>query len=122
MITIMSLVEDGGEHAPRVEQFLVSSERSRSHEPQGDPSKTSQLYIGGWTEAFDRSRNDRRDHASTEEVMGQIPAGGAADVDAAVDAALVLRRPWRSHREYGLHPAPRSACDLGGLRRRKSPR
>ena len=47
----------------------------------------SQLYIGGrWVDPVGTDTIDVVD-ASTEEVMGHIPAGTAADVDAAVTAA-----------------------------------
>lgn len=75
-------------------------------------SKTSQLYIGGsWTEPSTDGMIDVI-NASTEEVMGQIPSGGAADVDAAVEAAREALGPWRD-----LSPNDRAGlCTLVGMR------
>ena len=75
-------------------------------------STTSRFYIGGtWTEP---SAGEVIEvvNASTEEVMGQIPAGGVADVDAAVDAARAALGPWRE-----LSPNDRAGfCTLVGMR------
>ncbi len=52
------------------------------------------LYIGGeWVPASSTGSFDVID-ASTEEVMGQIPAGTAADVDRAVTRAAQAFGPW----------------------------
>ena len=54
----------------------------------------SQLYIGGrWVDPVGTDTIDVVD-ASTEEVMGHIPAGTAADVDAAVTAAKGAFDGW----------------------------
>ena len=85
-------------------------------------SRTSQFYIGGsWTEP---STDETIDviNASTEEVMGQIPSGGAADVDAAVDAAraalgfLLLRRWWSFSTCQG-RPSVGHESEVGGSAR-----
>jgi len=63
--------------------------------PSATLQKTSQLYIGGhWTDPASSETIDVI-NATTEEVMGQIPAGTAADVDAAVAAANAALGPWR---------------------------
>ena len=52
------------------------------------------LYIGGeWTPANGKGSFDVI-NASTEEVMGRIPAGDAADVDRAVKAARAAFETW----------------------------
>ncbi|MBK5233124.1 MAG: aldehyde dehydrogenase family protein [Thermoleophilia bacterium] len=70
--------------------------------------KTSQHYIGGaWT---DPSSDETIEviNATTEEVMGSVPAGTAADVDAAVGAAKAAAGPWRE-----LTPNDRAAICTG---------
>ena len=54
----------------------------------------SRLYIGG--EWVDPSSDERIDivNATTEETMGRVPAGGAADVDRAVAAARAAFAGW----------------------------
>jgi aldehyde dehydrogenase (NAD+) len=54
----------------------------------------SQLYIGGqWVDASGDASIDVV-NASTEEVMGRIPEGTAADVDRAVEAARAAFETW----------------------------
>ncbi|MFN3599948.1 MAG: aldehyde dehydrogenase family protein [Dietzia sp.] len=56
--------------------------------------KRTQLYIGGrWVPPTENGRIDVRDSA-TGEVMGHVPAGGAADCDAAVEAAHAAFPSW----------------------------
>ena len=54
----------------------------------------SRLYVGG--EWVDPSSDGRIDvvNATTEQVMGRVPAGGAADVDRAVAAARAAFAGW----------------------------
>jgi len=68
----------------------------------------SQIYIGGaWT---DPSTDETIEviNATTETVMGRIPAGTAADVDAAVAAANAASEGWRA-----LTPSDRAAICTG---------
>src|SRR5437016_3692937 len=52
------------------------------------------LFIGGrWVDPSGREMIDVH-NAGTGEVMGRVPAGGAKDVDAAVDAALRAFESW----------------------------
>ncbi|MBK5110509.1 MAG: aldehyde dehydrogenase family protein [Thermoleophilia bacterium] len=75
-------------------------------------SKTSSLYIdGAWTDPDSVETIDVI-NAATEEVMGQVPAGTAADVDAAVGAANAALGPWSA-----LAPADRAEmCTAIGSR------
>ncbi|MGD0525805.1 MAG: aldehyde dehydrogenase family protein [Polyangiaceae bacterium] len=62
------------------------------------------LYIGGeWTPASGKGSFDVT-HSSTEEVIGRIPAGDAADVDRAVRAARAAFDAWSA-----TAPAERAA-------------
>jgi betaine-aldehyde dehydrogenase len=55
---------------------------------------TTQLYVGGaWIESASAARIDVVNPA-TEEVIGQVPAGDAADVDKAVAAAKAAFPSW----------------------------
>ncbi|HEY2793662.1 MAG TPA: aldehyde dehydrogenase family protein [Micromonosporaceae bacterium] len=54
----------------------------------------AKMYVGGrWTDAASGERLDSVD-PSTERVIATIPAGGAADVQAAVDAAAEAAPRW----------------------------
>jgi acyl-CoA reductase-like NAD-dependent aldehyde dehydrogenase len=69
---------------------------------------SSRFYIGGaWT---DPTSNETIDviNATTEAIMGQIPGGTAADVDAAVAAANQASEAWRS-----FTPSDRAAICTG---------
>lgn len=69
---------------------------------------SSQLYIGGaWTDPVSNETIEVI-NATTEAPMGQIPAGTAADVDAAVAAANQASEAWRE-----LTPNDRAAICTG---------
>lgn len=75
-------------------------------------ARTGQHYIGG--EWIDASSDESIDviNATTEEVMGSVPAGTAADVDRAVLAANSALEDWSS-----LAPADRAGlCTAIGAR------
>ena len=80
--------------------------------PTATASETSKLYIGGaWTEPASDETIDVINPA-TEQVMGQVPAGTAADVDAAVAAASGALESWSA-----LEPADRAGiCTAIGAR------
>ncbi|MBK8295074.1 MAG: aldehyde dehydrogenase family protein [Solirubrobacterales bacterium] len=71
-------------------------------------ARTSQLFIGGaWVDpATDEAIEVV--NATTEEVMGSVPAGTASDVDAAVAAANAAAEPWSE-----LSPNDRAAICTG---------
>ncbi len=70
--------------------------------------KTSRHFIGGtWTDSTSDETIDVI-NATTEEVMGSVPAGTTADVDAAVAAANSAAGPWRE-----LSPNDRAAVCTG---------
>ena len=75
-------------------------------------SETSKHYIGGaWTEPASDEMIDVI-NPTTEKVMGQVPAGTAADVDAAVAAANGALESWSA-----LEPADRAGiCTAIGAR------
>ena len=57
-------------------------------------SNTASLYIGGEWTAPDSDETIEVTNAATEQVMGSVPAGTEADVDAAVGAANAARGVW----------------------------
>lgn len=70
--------------------------------------KTSHHFIGGaWADPASDETIEVI-NATTEEVMGSVPAGTAADVDAAVAAANAAAGPWRE-----LSPFDRAAICTG---------
>ena len=57
----------------------------------------SKFYIGGeWVEPVSAGRTIDVDDSATEEVVGRVPEGNAADVDAAVAAARAAFESWSS--------------------------
>ena len=54
----------------------------------------SRLYVGGEWVAPSSGERIEIVHAATEQVMGSVPAGGAADVDRAVAAARAAFEGW----------------------------
>lgn len=69
---------------------------------------TSQHYIGGAWRTPASNETIEVINATTEEVMGSVPAGTAADVDAAVAAANAAAGPWKE-----LSPNDRAAICTG---------
>jgi acyl-CoA reductase-like NAD-dependent aldehyde dehydrogenase len=59
----------------------------------------AQFLDGKWVEAIDGGRADVIDPA-TEQVVANVPFGGAADVDRAIDAAQRAFPAWRAHTAY----------------------
>ncbi len=63
---------------------------------RGRPPVHARMFIGGeWREAASGARIDCID-PSTEELLGTVPAGGAADADLAVAAAKEASGAWRA--------------------------
>ena len=58
-----------------------------------------QLIDGAWTDAIDGGRWDVIDPA-TEEVVANVPFGGAADVNMAIEAAHRELPKWRARTAY----------------------
>jgi succinate-semialdehyde dehydrogenase / glutarate-semialdehyde dehydrogenase len=76
-----------------------------------------QLLIGGeWVEAADGGRFDVTDPA-TGDVVGSVPDGGRADVEAAIDAAAAALEPWKSMAAIERARILRRSADL--MRERK---
>ena len=70
--------------------------------------KTSQFFVGGgWVDPA-TDETIAVVNATTEEVMGSVPAGTASDVDTAVAAANAAAAPWRE-----LSPNDRAAICTG---------
>ncbi len=57
-------------------------------------TERDRLYVGGEWVPADSGRTIEVLNASTEEPMGSVPEGGAADVDRAVAAARAAFEPW----------------------------
>ena len=74
--------------------LLVDSLENAAHRGRNAMKTYDKLYIGGeWTPSSGKGSFDVV-NASTEEVMGRIPAGNAADVDRAVRSARAAFDPW----------------------------
>ena len=75
------------------------------------------LLIGGdWVEAGEGERFDVTDPA-TGEAVGSVADAGAADVEAAIDAAAAALEPWRSLAAIERARILRRAADLMRERR-----
>src|SRR5207248_2107290 len=61
--------------------------------------RTQQLINGAWVDAVDGGRNDVIDPA-TEQVVANVPFGGAADVVKAIDAADRAFAGWKARTAY----------------------
>src|SRR5215218_750398 len=72
----------------------VAAIDERVRETASAPTSTLRNYIGGkWVEAESQVRLDVPNPA-TEELLGQVPLSGAADVNAAARAARDAFRDW----------------------------
>src|SRR5437867_700422 len=61
--------------------------------------RTQQLINGAWVDAVDGGRNDVIDPA-TEQVVANVPFGGAADVVKAIDADDRAFAGWKARTAY----------------------
>src|SRR5512134_1762270 len=59
----------------------------------------AQLLDGAWVDAIDGGRWDVIDPA-TEEVVANVPFGGAADINRAIDAAHRALPAWKARTAY----------------------
>jgi aldehyde dehydrogenase (NAD+) len=70
----------------------------------GSVASRTDLYIGGaWVPPIERHQPCSVENPTTEQVIAQVPVGGAADVDRAVAAARAAFGPWSA-----LSPAQRA--------------
>jgi acyl-CoA reductase-like NAD-dependent aldehyde dehydrogenase len=74
-------------------------------------TKQQQLIGGVWCDAVDGGRRDVID-PGTEEVVANVPYGGAADVVRAIDAAHAAFPGWRARTPYDRGAILRRAADM----------